>query len=71
MSPDGHPVYDRSRSHPGADLVTRYSGVTLAAIGAGPAWAQRRRPPGRGSNPRHYREFQPVRDSALQYQERR
>jgi octopine oxidase subunit B len=31
MSPDGHPIYDRSRSHPGATLVTCHSGVTLAA----------------------------------------
>ncbi len=32
MSPDGYPVYDRSRSCPGASLVTCHSGVTLAAI---------------------------------------
>jgi hypothetical protein len=68
MSPDGHPVYDRSRSDSGAYLVTCYRGATLAVIGAGPAWAQRRRPPGRGANPRHYRAFHPVLDSALQYQ---
>ncbi len=51
MSPDGPPFYDRSRSHSGAYLTTCYSGVTLAAIGAGLAWGQRRRPPGRGRNP--------------------
>jgi glycine/D-amino acid oxidase-like deaminating enzyme len=32
MSPDGHPIYDRSRSCPGAFLVTCHSGVTLAAV---------------------------------------
>jgi glycine/D-amino acid oxidase-like deaminating enzyme len=31
MSHDGHPVYDRSQSHPRATLVTCHSGVTLAA----------------------------------------
>lgn len=31
MSPDGFPIYDQSRSHPGAFLVTCHSGVTLAA----------------------------------------
>ncbi len=31
MSPDGYPIYDRSRSCPGASLVTCHSGVTLAA----------------------------------------
>ncbi len=31
MSPDGHPIYDQSRRHPGAYLVTCHSGVTLAA----------------------------------------
>lgn len=34
MSPDGHPVYDRSERHPGAYLVTCHSGVTLAAVHA-------------------------------------
>jgi glycine/D-amino acid oxidase-like deaminating enzyme len=34
MSPDGHPVYDRSVEHPGAHLVTCHSGVTLAAVHA-------------------------------------
>lgn len=34
MSPDGHPIYDRSVSHPGAYLVTCHSGITLAAIHA-------------------------------------
>lgn len=34
MSPDGHPIYDRSASHPGASLVTCHSGVTLAAVHA-------------------------------------
>ncbi len=31
MSPDGYPIYDRSRRCPGASLVTCHSGVTLAA----------------------------------------
>ncbi len=31
MSPDGHPIYAQSRTHPGATLVTCHSGVTLAA----------------------------------------
>jgi glycine/D-amino acid oxidase-like deaminating enzyme len=35
MSPDGYPIYDRSRTHPGAWLVTCHSGVTLAAAHAG------------------------------------
>jgi hydrogen cyanide synthase HcnC len=35
MSPDGHPIYDHSASHPGAYLVTCHSGVTLAAAHAG------------------------------------
>jgi glycine/D-amino acid oxidase-like deaminating enzyme len=34
MSPDGHPIYDRSTAHPGACLVTCHSGVTLAAAHA-------------------------------------
>jgi len=34
MSPDGHPIYDRSLAHPGASLVTCHSGVTLAAVHA-------------------------------------
>ena len=34
MSPDGHPVYDRSASHPGAFVVNCHSGVTLAAAHA-------------------------------------
>jgi glycine/D-amino acid oxidase-like deaminating enzyme len=34
MSPDGHPIYDRSTAHPGAFLVTCHSGVTLAAVHA-------------------------------------
>lgn len=34
MSPDGHPVYDRSTSHPGAFVVNCHSGVTLAAAHA-------------------------------------
>jgi octopine oxidase subunit B len=35
MSPDGHPVYARSASHPGAYLVTCHSGVTLAPLHGG------------------------------------
>ncbi|HMB78018.1 MAG TPA: FAD-dependent oxidoreductase [Kiloniellaceae bacterium] len=34
MSPDGHPIYDKSLSCPGASLVTCHSGVTLAAAHA-------------------------------------
>ena len=34
MSPDGHPIYDRSAKWPGAFLVTCHSGVTLAAVHA-------------------------------------
>jgi len=34
MSPDGHPIYDRSPRWPGAFLVTCHSGVTLAAVHA-------------------------------------
>ena len=34
MSPDGHPIYDRSESCPGAYVVTCHSGVTLAAAHA-------------------------------------
>ena len=34
MSPDGYPVYEQSRTAPGAFLVTCHSGVTLAAAHA-------------------------------------
>ena len=34
MSADGHPIYDRSRSHVGAALAACHSGVTLAAAHA-------------------------------------
>ena len=34
MSPDGYPVYARSRLHPDAHLVTCHSGVTLAPLHA-------------------------------------
>lgn len=34
MSPDGHPVYDRSAQCPGASVVNCHSGVTLAAAHA-------------------------------------
>jgi glycine/D-amino acid oxidase-like deaminating enzyme len=34
MSPDGHPVYDRSATCPGASVVNCHSGVTLAAAHA-------------------------------------
>jgi glycine/D-amino acid oxidase-like deaminating enzyme len=34
MSPDGHPIYQRSTMCPGASLVTCHSGVTLAAAHA-------------------------------------
>lgn len=36
LSPDGFPVYDRSRSHRGIHVATCHSGVTLAAFHAGP-----------------------------------
>ena len=32
MTSDGHPIYERSLSCPGASLVTCHSGVTLAAV---------------------------------------
>jgi hydrogen cyanide synthase HcnC len=31
MSPDGFPIYEQSKAHPGAFVVTCHSGVTLAA----------------------------------------
>ncbi|MGZ5072103.1 MAG: NAD(P)/FAD-dependent oxidoreductase [Usitatibacter sp.] len=31
MTPDGFPIYDQSREHPGAFIATCHSGVTLAA----------------------------------------
>jgi hydrogen cyanide synthase HcnC len=34
LSPDGFPIYDHSRNHPGAFLATCHSGVTLAAAHA-------------------------------------
>lgn len=34
MTPDGHPIYDQSESHPGAYVATCHSGVTLAAVHA-------------------------------------
>lgn len=34
MSPDGLPVYDASRTHPGAYVVTCHSGVTLSSVHA-------------------------------------
>ncbi|HUS53761.1 MAG TPA: FAD-dependent oxidoreductase [Thermohalobaculum sp.] len=40
MSPDGHPIYDRSAHCPGASVVNCHSGVTLAAVHAKvlPGW---------------------------------
>ena len=35
LTPDGYPVIDRSRSHPGIHVVACHSGVTLAAFHAG------------------------------------
>ena len=34
LSPDGFPIYDQSKTHPGAFLATCHSGVTLAAVHA-------------------------------------
>jgi glycine/D-amino acid oxidase-like deaminating enzyme len=34
MTPDGFPIYDESRSHPGVHVVACHSGVTLAAVHA-------------------------------------
>ncbi|MEM1343002.1 MAG: FAD-dependent oxidoreductase [Pseudomonadota bacterium] len=34
MTPDGHPLYEASQSHPGAFAVACHSGVTLAAVHA-------------------------------------
>ena len=31
MTPDGFPIYERSKTHPGAFVFTCHSGVTLAA----------------------------------------
>ena len=36
MTPDGYPIYQQSQEYPGAYLVTCHSGVTLAAVHAGP-----------------------------------
>jgi glycine/D-amino acid oxidase-like deaminating enzyme len=36
MTPDGNPIYQQSATFPGAYAVTCHSGVTLAAIHAGP-----------------------------------
>jgi glycine/D-amino acid oxidase-like deaminating enzyme len=36
MTPDGHPVYAASATHPGASVALCHSGVTLAAFHAGP-----------------------------------
>ena len=36
MTPDGNPIYQQSEDRPGAYAVTCHSGVTLAAIHAGP-----------------------------------
>ena len=36
MSPDGLPIYQASRQHPGAFVVTCHSGITLAPQHAGP-----------------------------------
>ncbi len=42
LSPDGLPIYQQSRSHPGAYLVTCHSGITLSAAHARflPAWLE-------------------------------
>lgn len=36
LSPDGFPIYDQSRTHRGIHVVVCHSGVTLAAVHAGP-----------------------------------
>lgn len=36
MTPDGFPIYEESRQCPGAFVVTCHSGITLAAMHAGP-----------------------------------
>lgn len=36
LTPDEHPIYSESASHPGAFIATCHSGVTLAAAHAGP-----------------------------------
>ncbi|PBB11759.1 D-nopaline dehydrogenase [Mesorhizobium loti] len=36
LTPDGVPVYDRSRRYPGVHVVACHSGVTLAALHSGP-----------------------------------
>ena len=48
MTPDGLPIYEQSRSQPGAFIVTCHSGVTLAAVHAvrlAPAIARGELPP--------------------------
>lgn len=35
MTPDGYPIYQQSRQHPGAFALSCHSGVTLAALHAG------------------------------------
>jgi glycine/D-amino acid oxidase-like deaminating enzyme len=32
MSPDGLPIYEESKTHPGVFAITCHSGVTLASI---------------------------------------
>jgi len=36
MTPDGNPIYQESKQHPGAYAISCHSGVTLAAAHAGP-----------------------------------
>jgi glycine/D-amino acid oxidase-like deaminating enzyme len=49
MTPDGYPIYEESRSHPGAFSATCHSGVTLAgahALALAPAILASTLPPG-------------------------
>jgi glycine/D-amino acid oxidase-like deaminating enzyme len=49
MTPDGHPIYEQSRTHPGAFAATCHSGVTLAgahAMALAPAILAGELPPG-------------------------
>ena len=43
LSPDGLPIYQESRTMPGAFLVTCHSGITLAAVHGRllPDWLER------------------------------
>ncbi len=53
LTPDGVPLYDQSRRYPGIHVIACHSGVTLAALHAGPfaEWLAS------GSSPENYSDF--------------